>query len=103
MWQRARCAGGVAIKGGLPVDNQHACEVRTHAAGMPRPLRCAWAAALASLCLGRSSRTTATPAPSHLPLAWPAQYFLVKDDSVDVEELLASLAPKLPVSLDGGV
>lgn len=49
-------AGGVAIKKGLPVDNQHACE-----------------------------------------------YYLVKDEGADVEGMLAALAPKLPVSLDGGI
>lgn len=88
------CAGGLAIKGGLPVDNQHACEVRRAALQPPPAAECR--------CMPRHTR----PANARLrptPCTVPLQYYLVKDESVDVEGMLAALAPKLPVSLDGGV
>lgn len=66
---------------------------------MPGLLGRAWLAAAAAAQPPRRLAIPACPCPR-----WPGlQYFLVKDESVDVEELLVSLAPNLPVSLDGGI
>lgn len=95
-------AGGLAVKQGLPVDNQHACEVRPTAVHLSAG-QLPWVpAACAAVCCGLQL-APACPVPAATKSHSHMQYYLAKEEGANVEEMLAALAPKLPASLDGGI